>query len=190
MCKSWGEIYLNHYEKYFGQYANANIYKNHNAESLQLLEYDKVFSRCKVYCSLGLSKYPQENNFAEVFIPIDDAIGKNIELVPDVIAAALFGIICSKTPLQRGTVVDQIKLRNKGFFEQWNKDAIYFTFAFDLPASFEEIKINGKSGFVYTGFFISQKEYECLCKYKPDAFEQLFQKAQVDVYDLSRPSIV
>ena len=79
-----GEIILNHYDKYLGDYAGADIYANEELE-IQLLGYPETIKNCLVLATFGVSKYAEY----EVILPVDDLYDECAEVFANSIFYAL-----------------------------------------------------------------------------------------------------
>lgn len=63
-----GEMILDHYQKYLGEFIGAEPYSD-NEHQIQLLGFDKAIENCVLFATLGLSKYSESiNNCCEVIM--------------------------------------------------------------------------------------------------------------------------
>lgn len=63
-----GEMVLDHYQKYLGEFIGAEPYSD-NEHQIQLLGFDKAIENCVLFATLGLSKYSESiNNCCEVIM--------------------------------------------------------------------------------------------------------------------------
>lgn len=182
--KNLGELILNHYDKYLGNYSGREIYKrDNNSPSIQLLKYENVFEDCMTYATFGFS------NFKE-------AIGKSCEIVmitddcynecEEIFANALFYIINNKIKFGRGTFIEGIEKINQEFAIVHKKSALYFTETYSFPDNFSKITDSEK---MYMAFFISQQECEYIKNNGADAFEDELERMEYDIFDINRKSI-
>jgi hypothetical protein len=91
------DLYLDHYERYIGPISGREVFRAPGGEwSIQILAFDGVFRGCRVYCSLGLTRYSEMIGEAvEVVLPVDP----RWDIVPEVLANALFFAIEEKMEL-------------------------------------------------------------------------------------------
>lgn len=176
-----GELIINHYEEYLGIFEEARLFKgDENMPSIQLLQYDKVFDGCKVYASLGISKFSELiQNTCEVVMIVDD----DYQNTCSILANVLFYIIKNNMSFGRGTYVEGIKNINQDFSFKHNKDAIYFTEPYAFPDEFSDISKDVK---MYLAFFISEKECNYIKKHGCEKFEDYLEENNVDIMDINR----
>ena len=63
-----GEMILDHYQKYLGEFIGAEPYSD-NEHQIQLLGFDKAIENSLLFATLGLSKYSESiNNCCEVIM--------------------------------------------------------------------------------------------------------------------------
>ena len=63
-----GEMILDHYQKYLGEFIGAEPYSD-NEHQIQLLGFDKAIETSLLFATLGLSKYSESiNNCCEVIM--------------------------------------------------------------------------------------------------------------------------
>src|SRR2546423_1431025 len=94
---NWGEVYLDHYERCFGDFASREVFTPHEpGPVIQVLSYDNVIQGCRVYASLGLTHYAREvGSVGEALVctaPCDDW--------PYILASVLFYLV--NEPMELG----------------------------------------------------------------------------------------
>jgi hypothetical protein len=188
MMERWGECYFDHYERFLKNLTGRHIFEQDGGSpSIQVLAYDKVFSGCRVFASLGLTHYSQElGQIGEVVVVADDGWAE----LPFVLANALFYLIQHSISLGWGIAIGGIENISPGFVRSYQKHALYLTHPFGLPESFARVQCDGTQGYVYLGFFISKTEFDYFAMRGASQFEELLQSSRVDPYNLHRPSTV
>lgn len=95
------EMILNHYNKFFGDYAGSDIYHS-SGQQIQILGFPKVFKDCLVFATFGLSKYSAEiQKQCEVVLSVDDYF----DACAKILANAVFYIISNKMVFGRGILI-------------------------------------------------------------------------------------
>jgi hypothetical protein len=185
---NWGESYYQHFEKFFGEPTTRFVFSQEfNAPSIQILGYENVFSKCRVFCSLGLSHYVGfVQSVGEIFVPCDAAW----DLVPEVVANAVFYLVNEKMPLGWGIAISGIRSISPEFAELTGKEAMYFTNPFGLPPEFSVVNESNAQGRIYLGIFVTKNEYDYFCDNGAERFEQIMKSKNVDPYDVLRQSVI
>lgn len=176
-----GEMILQHYEKYLGNFSDVRTYAgNEKTFPIQLLKYNNVFEGCKVFASLGVSKFSSIiRNNCEVVLAVD----KDEDKAANILANVLFYIFDHGIELRRGTYVEGIKNVDSNFSLVHKKAAIYFTETYYFPEEFSNIDKIHK---MYLAFFITETELEYLKKNGCDQFEDYLEDKDCDVFELNR----
>ena len=184
---NWGEAFYDHLLKYLGNPVKRAVFRQSEAEPLiQVLEFDNVFPRCKVFCSFGASNYSDVLGVpAEVILPCDNGW----EVAGGLLANALFYMMQHRMALGAGVAVGLGPIASE-FARKFGKTAIYFTSPFGLPAEFSIVRNNDHAGRVYLALFISQAEFDYFCDRGAAEFESHLQRARVDPYEISRHSSI
>ncbi len=178
-----GEMILDHYQKYLGEFIGAEPYSD-NEYQIQLLGFDKAIESCLLFVTLGLSKYSENiNNCCEVLMATDT----DYDQCAEIFINAIFYVVSNKMNFGRGVLIDGIGNICETFSEQHNKTAVYFTEAYVLPEKFSIIEGKCK---VYMGFFVSQNEVDYVKKYGCEQFEELLEEKNVDVIHIDRKSAI
>lgn len=185
---NWGEHYYDHYSHFFREPIEVRRFSPVDlGPRIQVLAYDTVFRNCRVFASLGLSHYaPELHCVAEVVLPVNDAW----ELVPSLLANALFELVQQRLQLGWGMAVCGLEKLSPDFVASCGKSALYFTKPFDLPDDFPIVACEGQVGQVLLAMFVSSAEYEYFHQHGAEQLEQLLESEGVDPYNLTRPSIV
>lgn len=174
-----GEMLLDHYQKYLGEFIGAEPYSD-NEHQIQLLGFDKAIENCLLFATLGLSKYSESiNNCCEVIMGADCDYDQCAEIFMN----AVFYVLSNKMNFGRGVLIDGIDIIFEDFSKQHNKTAVYFTESYVLPEDFSTV--GGKCK-VYMGFFISPDEADYVKKYGCEQFEELLEEKETDVIALDR----
>lgn len=78
-----GELLLNHYEHYLGEYIGADTYNNGQQE-IQLLGFPKAVENSMVFATFGLSKHSDMiNNQCEIILAVDENYDECAEIFAD-----------------------------------------------------------------------------------------------------------
>ena len=178
-----GEMLLDHYEKYLGEFIGAELYTD-NRHQIQLLGFDKTIENCLLFATLGLSKYSEcINNCCEVIMATDSDYDQCAKLFMN----AIFYVVSNKMNFGRGVLIDGVDNIFESFSKQHNKVAVYFTETCVLPEEFSIIEGKCK---VYMGFFVSRNEVDYVKKYGCEQFEELLEEKVVDVININRKSVI
>jgi antitoxin YqcF len=183
-----GACFYDHFVRFLGEPARVSIFRAAEDEpSLQILEYDRVFPGCRVFCSLGLTHYnPELQSICEVFLPVDDAWDE----IPSLLANALNYMTKKPIRLRRGSVLSGVENISPPFAARFDKHALYFSTPFGMPDAFAVVDCETISGNVYLAAFISQAEYEYLVSHGPEQLETLLEAGNVDPFQLQRASCI
>lgn len=178
-----GDLLLNHYEHFLGDYIGADVYSNGERE-IQILGFPKAIENSMVFTTLGLSKYSDMiNNQCEIALVVDESYDECAE----VFANAVFYILSNRMNFGKGILIEGAGSIDANFVEKFNKTALYFTNVFILPEDFAFVNDVCR---VYMCFFVSKEEAEYIKKYGSEKFEDLLDKSDVDVIDLKRKSVL
>jgi hypothetical protein len=185
---SWGDCYYDHYARFLGAPAHRSIYRRDPSKpTVQLLEYEKVFSGCRVLCSLGLSHYVDElGTVAEVCA----AVNGEFELIPRLLANALFYMIDAKMQIGWGLAIGGIDRIAPQFYLQYRKVAWYLTRPVNLPGDFYKVTCQRDEGRVYMAFLLTDGEFEYFKTNGAEPLEDRLTLANIDPFELDRKSAV
>ncbi len=184
---NWGEAFHDHFVKYLGAPIGHRLFGQEDAGPIiQILEFDKVFPECRVFCSFGASAYSSVLGIpAEVILPCDEGW----DAASALLANSVFYLIKSGMKLGSGVAL-RIELIAPRLAERFGKSAIYFTNPFGLPSDFSVVNYNDETGRVYLAILISQAEFDYFCDRGAAEVESLLQRSGVDPYQMDRPSTV
>lgn len=185
-----GELILNHYETYLGEFVDRKVYQmSGGAPAIQLLEYKNVFENCTTYATIGLTKYfSRIDNLCEVVLVVDDDYEKSAKIL----ANSLFFMIQNRISFGTGTAIAGVGVIDKEYEKKNGKQAVYYTETHLFPEEFSVIRDgNGnKKVNLYMAFMISQAEYKCFEEKGAEALEDLLELKEADVFDIDRESVV
>jgi hypothetical protein len=138
------------------------------------------------YSTIGLSNYPLIHNNKEypVRLEIVGACDSRKKHLPNMLATAAFSIINSKWFCSPGTIFPDIV---KMYYET-EMEHILFVPPFLWGDSLKTIELSDKKVAWLLAVPISEKERLYAKDKGEDALESLFEKEQIDIYDLNRKS--
>lgn len=178
-----GDLLLNHYEHFLGDYIGADVYSN-GEQDIQILGFPKAIENSMVFTTLGLSKHSDMiNNQCEIALAVDESYDE----CATIFANAVFYILSNRMNFGKGILIEGAESIDPSFAEKFNKTALYFTNVFILPEDFAFVNDVCR---VYMCFFVSKEEAEYIKKYGSEKFEDLLDKSDVDVIDLNRESVL
>jgi hypothetical protein len=188
MSYNLGECYFDHFTSYFRNVSTRDVFQQDAVNpTIQILGYDKVISRCRVFSSLGLSHYASEvGAIAEICCPVDDGWSS----VPSIIANTLFYMVQDRVQIGRGVSVGSLQNVDQRFAHEFHKSAIYFTVPFGFPESFNTLDCGSARGSVFMAFFLSSAEHDFFLDHGTDRFEELLRRRDFDPFELSRESCI
>jgi hypothetical protein len=184
---NWGEAYLDHYGRCFGDFAARAVFTPHQpGPSIQVLSYDNVIRGCRVYASLGLTHYAQQvGSVGEALVctaPCDDW--------PYILASGLFYLVNARMELGWGMVVGGIDVVAPGFVRRYRKPALYFSLPTLFPDHVRRVRRSGATGGLYLVTLITQSERDYFTAHGAAEFERLLVRSGVGTLELDRPSAV
>lgn len=178
-----GELLLNHYEHFLGNYIGADVYNNGQQE-IQILGFPEAIENSMVFATFGVSKHSDIiNNQCEIILAVDE----NYDECAEIFANSVFYILSNRMEFGKGILIEGAGNIVDNFVEKYHKSALYFTNIFLLPEEFAFVNDICR---IYMCFFVSSKEAEYIKKYGSEKFEDLLEKGGVDVIDLKRESIL
>ena len=84
-----GELLLNHYEHFLGNYIGADVYNNGQQE-VQILGFPKAIENSMVFATFGVSKHSDMiNNQCEIILAVDE----NYDECAEIFANSVFYIL-------------------------------------------------------------------------------------------------
>ncbi|MBR6102787.1 MAG: suppressor of fused domain protein [Ruminococcus sp.] len=178
-----GELILDHYEKYLGEYAGADIYSN-GSDQIQLLGYDNTIRDCLLFATFGLSKCADKVGGCCEAILVTDS---DYDSCAEVFINSVFYAVTNGLSLSHGSLITGADAVSTGFSSKHGKSAVYFTDIFLLPDDFAEIDDKCR---MLMALLVSENEAEFIKTHGFTAFEDLLEENDVDVFDINRPSVV
>jgi len=150
-----GECFYDHLTRFLREPARQSVFSiGAHLPSIQILEYDRIFAACRVFCSFGLTHYhPELHSLCEIMLPIDDAW----DAIPTLFTNALNVMIMRSIRLAPGTALNGLATIDPNFVERYRKHALYFTLPFDLPDAFASVDCGTVTGHVYLPKFRPNK---------------------------------
>lgn len=188
MNVNWGSCYLDHFTRFLGEFSDRSVFEQDlHSPTVQILQFDSAIEGCRSHASLGLTHYSSHlGNVAEIFCAADSAW----DTVPSILANALFYMVQSRMAIGRGVAIAGIHSVNADFAGRYNKGALYITEVFGFPESFGRVACGAHSGRVYMSFFVSDREYRFFLDKGANEFEKVLRERDVDLFDLSRSSLI
>lgn len=178
-----GDLLLNHYEHYLGDYIGADVYEN-GQQKIQILGFPKAIENSMVFATFGVSKHSDViHNQCEMILAVDE----NYDECAEIFANSIFYILSNKMKFGNGILIEGVDNIVDGFEKRYNKSALYFTNVFLLPDEFAFVNDACR---IYMCFFVSRAEAEYIKKYGSEQFEDILENKDVDVIDLNRESIM
>ncbi|MGL6077094.1 MAG: suppressor of fused domain protein [Fimbriiglobus sp.] len=184
---NWGEAYLDHYERCFGDFTKREVFQPHQeGPVIQVLSYDNVMRGCRVYASIGLTHYSGEvGSIGEALVctsPSDDW--------PVILASSLFYLVQSRMDLGWGMVVGGVDAVAPFFCGKYDKSALYFSLPTLFPEHVRVVRRGHLTGMLYLVTPITTAERAYFTKYGAAEFEQLLARSGVDILEIDRPSSI
>jgi len=183
----WADKFLDHYREYF-VYEPVDIRQFRRWQeypSIQVMRFDNVFSKSALFISLGFSRYHMiVDDTAEVYLALDAGFDK----APSILAESLFYIIENKMKFGWGIAITFDRLFPE-FSQDCKKTAIYFTRVFGIPG-FAQVELGNRNGRIYSAFLISKEEFEHFEANGAISLEDQLEKANIDVLDIYRQSVI
>jgi hypothetical protein len=185
----WGSLILSHYEKFLRSPVSSTSYRGHQGESrvVQVLEYDRVFPKCRLFATFGLSHYPEElGGRYEIVLPVDDGWDE----ISRILANSAFYTVQHRMKMGWGLAVGGIPALEPEFARKYSKSALYFARPVLFPEEFGHVRCDEGRCEILLAFFISKAEFDCFLDRGAQVLESFLEKHQVDPFALSRRSIL
>jgi Suppressor of fused protein (SUFU) len=182
---NWGEAYLEHYERCFGQFVAREVFHpNQGGPVIQVLSYDNVIRGCRLYASLGLTHYCGEvQSVGECILCASQA-----EDLPIIMASSLFYLVQTRMELGWGMVVGGVDVVAPSFCAHYNKPAVYFSLPTLFPDRVRTVRQGSETGSLYLITPITGAERAFFTTHGAVAFERLLADSGIDTLELNRPS--
>jgi hypothetical protein len=68
--------------------------------------------------------------------------------------------------------------------------AIYFTIPYDVPDGLKKVRCGKSIGYIFLACYISEAEHQYFLQYGTEQFDSLLEKEKVDMFNISRPSVI
>ena len=150
---------------------------------------DRPYEGVSSFSTIGLSSYPIDikTNYAkELRIEFIGACANNSDMFANIISSCAFNIINSKYSCSPGTVFPNVVSE---YHQNKTMKHIYFT----SPFLWERINNLDFDEVIVTWLMIipiSDSEFDFIKKNGSEELEALFEKSDIDIFDLNRKSIV
>lgn len=178
-----GEMILNHYEKYLGEFIGAETYVDDKYQ-IQLLGFDKAVENCLLFATFGLSKITETlDECCEIIMASDD----DYDSCAEIFMNSIFYVLSNNLKFRKGLLIEGADAIVTDFSCKHNKSALYFTEQYIFPDKFTSIEDKCK---IYMCFFITEKEAQYIKQYGCEIFEDLLEQKNIDVIDIKRASII
>lgn len=184
---SWPDLYLRHYQRYFGKPFDVQTFHGDDGNSLRLATYDQRFANFNIYASAGLSDHADQLKGVAEIIILDDEKGKDVR---NLFVNYLFFILGHNIPLTGPFTIGGLDKLNPDFADYYSKVALYFTLADGFGPGFEKIEAGGETGLVFQAIVISWPEQDYINRNGAAAFEEKFRGQGGELCALNRPSCV
>lgn len=132
--------------------------------------------------TIGLSELASENNHTEILA----ASYIQFEEISNILSSIAFFILKDKWKSYEGFVFETLV---EMYYPNIEMKHIYFTSPFLWEDKLEGFSINGININFLLAIPISDNELEYLTKYGKDALEDLFEKKNIDIFDINRKSV-
>ena len=117
-----GELLLNHYEHFLGNYIGADVYNNGQQE-VQILGFPKAIENSMVFATFGVSKHSDMiNNQCEIILAVDE----NYDECAEIFANSVFYILSNRMEFGKGILIEGAGNIVDDFVEKYHKSALYF----------------------------------------------------------------
>lgn len=185
MTSSQAERVYDHYARFLGKPVARNVYRAAGiAGSIQVLQFDGVFSGCTTMATLGIGRMTAAytGDFVEVVMVVDD-VAEDAERC---LINTLFGVVEHGFPISEGTSVGGPVGMQEAAIADTGKVAFYFAEPMPFPSEFRapdpEITI-------VLAIPIAAAEHEFVKRYGGEAFEERLEANNVDPFRIRRPSV-
>jgi antitoxin YqcF len=179
-----------HALKAFGGTPTVQAY-HHDTEnlSIDILRCDnRPCQGVTSYSTIGLSDHPMIKDGQEypTRLEIAGACATAVQLFPNILASAGFNIIRSQWVFSPGMVLPEYI---REYYPSTTVPHIYLTAPFLWEDSLKTLDCGLKKASWLLVVPISDGELEYLKEYGDNALEELFEKTQIDIFDINRNSV-
>jgi hypothetical protein len=180
----WPDLYLRHYERFFGKPFDVQSYHADDGTPVRVATYDLASRDFRIYASVGLSDHAATLQGVGEIIMYDDEKGRD---VPKLFVNYLYFILQNKIPLTEPFTIGGLDNLNAAFADYYDKAAAYFTFAEGFGSGIRPIEFDRETGHIFQGILISWAEQDFIKRHGSPAFES---KLRSQLYALNRRSCV
>lgn len=176
-------------EAFGGKPSVSRYWDEHNVSSVDILSTtDRPYEGVTSYSTIGLSDYPIGYSVEKkpLRIEIVGASATLFELFPNIVSTCAFNIINTKLPIAHGKVF-------KGVIRMYYPDSEMEHVLFTSPFLWEKlhtIDLLEKKVTWLLAVPISTKELLFAEKEGTEALEDLFEKNDIDIFDIRRDSVL
>lgn len=144
---------------------------------------DPTDEKVRFFSTLGLAELAPENHHTEIL----GACYSDFEYFENIISSIAFFIIKDKWKSAEGSVFETLV---EMYYPNTEMKHIYFTSPFLWEDKLEEFSVEGISVRFLLAIPISDKELEFLTQHGKEAFEDLLEENNIDIFNLERKSVV
>ena len=185
---NWASCYRNYFTRYFGKPYDWETFRlDESSPPLQIAVHDRFMKDRRLFTSLGLTSFAAEiQEHAEVLL-LTDAGWKE---VPFLLANTLFFLARRRIRLEPRIVIGGVGMLAPDFADQYDKDALYFRPALNLPEVARTVECDGQIGLLYEALFVSESERLYIQRLGGQSFEEKLTQQDADLGSLLRESCV
>ena len=180
-----------HVLKAFGGTPQVRAYHHHTESlSVDILRCDdRPCGGVTAYSTIGLSDHPmlQDGKEFPTRLEIAGACATAYEFFANILASAAFSIIRTQKLYHPGSVMPGYV---REYYSSTTVPHLFFTAPFLWEDALKTLGCGTKKVSWLLIVPISDAEREYVKEHGDDALEDLFEKHQIDIFDLSRPSVV
>ena len=152
---------------------------------------DPIYPKIKIYGTIGLSDHPnavEMKNGEHKNVPIELLMSgySNFEKIPNILSTCGFYMLKNQWTCQWGSVF----MRMVDFYYQKEMQHVVFDSPFLWENKLEPLTLTSKTVHWLHAILISEKELEYRNKNGFNALRDLFEKKEVDIFDVDRKSII
>ncbi len=176
-------------EEFGGKPSVSKYWDDNNVSNVDILAtIDRPYDGVTSYSTIGLSDYSIGYSVDEkpLRIEIVGAAAKIFEFFPNILSTCAFNIINTTLPISHGEIFKGVI---KMYYPDSEMEHVLFTSPF-LWDKLETIDFPDKKVTWLLAVPISTKEFLYAEKEGPEALEDLFEKKEIDIFDLRRNSIL
>jgi len=166
-------------------YSYSDETEEHKLRVLSLI--DPIDQNIKIYCTIGVSDYPNIINTTNIPIKLLLATYKEYDKATNILSTCGFYISKDGFECRPGTVfMRMVEL----YYKDTEMKHIYFTEPFLWQDKLEQLALENKKVAFLFCIPISDKELQYKQENGDDALESLLQEHEIDFYDINRKSVL